>query len=179
MDLHNIREDYSKQELSQAHCHADPIQQFEQWLQEAIFTQVNEPTAMNVATVLDGKPTSRIVLLKEVNPNGFVFFTNYQSRKGQAIEQNPYAALTFFWAELERSVRIEGRIEKISAEESDRYFASRPYASRIGAWASEQSQVLSGKSELVAKAALIAAQTPVTRASPAALGRLYRITGTY
>ncbi|MBT9318828.1 pyridoxamine 5'-phosphate oxidase [Actinobacillus pleuropneumoniae] len=161
MDLHNIREDYSKQELCQAHCHADPIQQFEQWLQEAIFTQVNEPTAMNVATVLDGKPTSRIVLLKEVNPNGFVFFTNYQSRKGQAIEQNPYVALTFFWAELERSVRIEGRIEKISAEQSDNYFASRPYTSRVGAWASNQSQVLSSKSELVAKAALIAAKHPL------------------
>lgn len=161
MDLHNIREDYSKQELSQANCHADPIQQFEQWLEEAITAKANEPTAMNVATVLDGKPTSRIVLLKEVNPNGFVFFTNYQSRKGQAIEQNPYAALTFFWAELERSVRIEGRIEKISAEESDRYFASRPYTSRVGAWASNQSQVLSGKSELVAKAALIAAKHPL------------------
>ncbi|WGE87609.1 pyridoxamine 5'-phosphate oxidase [Actinobacillus equuli subsp. haemolyticus] len=161
MDLHNIREDYSKQELSQAHCHADPIQQFEQWLQEAIAAKVNEPTAMNVATVLDGKPTSRIVLLKEVNPNGFVFFTNYQSRKGQAIEQNPYVALTFFWAELERSVRIEGRIEKISAEESDRYFASRPYTNRVGAWASNQSQVLASKSELVAKAALIAAKHPL------------------
>lgn len=158
MDLHNIREDYSKQELSQTHCHADPIQQFEQWLQEAISAKVNEPTAMNVATVLDGKPTSRIVLLKEVNPNGFVFFTNYQSRKGQAIEQNPYVALTFFWAELERSVRIEGQIKKISDEESDRYFASRPYTSRVGAWASNQSQVLASKSELVAKAALIAAK---------------------
>ncbi|ASU15884.1 pyridoxamine 5'-phosphate oxidase [Actinobacillus pleuropneumoniae] len=161
MDLHNIREDYSKQELSQANCHADPIQQFEQWLEEAITAKANEPTAMNVATVLDGKPTSRIVLLKEVNPNGFVFFTNYQSRKGQAIEQNPYVALTFFWAELERSVRIEGRIEKISAEQSDNYFAGRPYTSRVGAWASDQSQVLSGKSELVAKAALIAAKHPL------------------
>ncbi|EFM99720.1 pyridoxamine 5'-phosphate oxidase [Actinobacillus pleuropneumoniae] len=161
MDLHNIREDYSKQELSQVNCHADPIQQFEQWLEEAITAKANEPTAMNVATVLDGKPTSRIVLLKEVNPNGFVFFTNYQSRKGQAIEQNPYVALTFFWAELERSVRIEGRIEKISAEQSDNYFAGRPYTSRVGAWASDQSQVLSGKSELVAKAALIAAKHPL------------------
>lgn len=161
MELHNIREDYSKQELSQANCHADPIQQFEQWLEEAITAKANEPTAMNVATVLDGKPTSRIVLLKEVNPNGFVFFTNYQSRKGQAIEQNPYVALTFFWAELERSVRIEGRIEKISAEQSDNYFASRPYTSRVGAWASNQSQVLSSKSELVAKAALIAAKHPL------------------
>lgn len=161
MELHHIRADYCKQALSKAHCHADPIKQFEQWLYEAISAKVNEPTAMNVATVLEGKPTSRIVLLKEVNPNGFVFFTNYHSRKGQSIEQMPYAALTFFWAELERSVRIEGHIKKISAEESDRYFASRPYTSKVGAWASHQSQVLTTKSELVTKAALIAAKYPL------------------
>lgn len=160
MDLHNIREEYSKKALSKAQCHADPLVQFEQWLQEAINAKVNEPTAMNVATVQNGKPTSRIVLLKEVNTQGFVFFTNYQSRKGQAIAENPYVALTFFWAELERSVRIEGTIEKISAEDSDAYFNSRPYTSRVGAWASAQSQVLESKNALVAKAALIAAQHP-------------------
>lgn len=158
MDLHNIREEYSKKSLSEAECHANPITQFEQWLEEAMHAKVNEPTAMNVATVQNGRPTSRIVLLKEVNPEGFVFFTNYQSRKGQAIAENPYVALTFFWAELERSVRIEGHIEKISATDSDTYFASRPYTSRIGAWASAQSQVLESKNALVAKAALIAAQ---------------------
>ena len=112
MDLHNIREDYSKRELSEAECHADPIVQFEQWLNEAIHAEVNEPTAVNVAAVgEDGRPNSRMVLLKEVNPKGFVFFTNYHSRKGRSYTAHPFAAMTFFWPELERQVRIEGRIE--------------------------------------------------------------------
>lgn len=161
MDLHDIREDYSKQELTEAQCDADPVKQFEIWLNEAITAKANEPTAMNLATVSDGKPAARVVLLKEVTEQGFVFFTNYRSRKGRAIEQNPYAALTFFWAELERSVRVEGRVEKIGAAESDAYFATRPYTSRVGAWASAQSEVLSGKNALVAKAAKIAAMHPL------------------
>lgn len=98
MDLHNIREDYSKRELSEAECHADPIVQFEQWLNEAIHAEVNEPTAVNVAAVgEDGRPNSRMVLLKEVNPKGFVFFTNYHSRKGRSYTAHPFAAMTFFW----------------------------------------------------------------------------------
>ncbi|TYA50758.1 pyridoxamine 5'-phosphate oxidase [Aggregatibacter actinomycetemcomitans] len=161
MDLHNIRAEYRKKVLSQRECHPNPITQFEHWLDDAINAQVNEPTAMNLATVNEnGRPSSRMVLLKEVNAQGFVFFTNYHSRKGRAIEQQPYVALTFFWPELERSVRIEGKAEKISAEQSDAYFASRPYTSRIGAWASEQSAVISGYKSLLAKAALIAAQHP-------------------
>jgi len=144
MDLHDIREDYCKQALSQHDCDPNPIKQFEKWLNEAITAKVNEPTGVNVATVNeDGRPTSRMVLLKEVNEQGFVFFTNYHSRKGRAIEHNPFVALTFFWPELERSVRIEGKAEKISPEQSDEYFATRPYTSRIGAWASEQSAVIS------------------------------------
>ncbi len=112
MDLHNIREDYSKRELSESECHADPIVQFEQWLNEAIHSQVNEPTAVNVASVgEDGRPNSRMVLLKEVNPQGFVFFSNYLSRKGRSFDAHPFAAMTFFWPELERQVRVEGRIE--------------------------------------------------------------------
>lgn len=162
MDLHNIREDYSKRELSEAECHADPIVQFEQWLNEAIHAEVNEPTAVNVAAVgEDGRPNSRMVLLKEVNPKGFVFFTNYHSRKGRSYTAHPFAAMTFFWPELERQVRIEGRIEKLDAAASDEYFESRPYTSRIGAWASEQSEVISSKAVLVAKAAAVGVKHPL------------------
>lgn len=167
MDLHNIREEYRKRALSQQDCHKNPLSQFELWMNEAISAQVNEPTAMNIATVdVDGRPSSRMVLLKEVNTQGFVFFTNYHSHKGRAIEHNPYVALSFFWPELERQVRIEGKAEKISAEQSDTYFASRPYTSRIGAWASEQSAVISGYKSLLTKAALIAAKHPLNVPRP-------------
>lgn len=162
MDLHNIREDYSKKKLSKKDCLANPIQQFERWLQEAIHAKVNEPTAMNLATVTqDGKPNARIVLLKEVNPNGFIFFTNYQSNKGQALAVHPYAALTFFWPELERQVRVEGRVIRLPEKESDKYFDSRPYTSRIGAWASEQSKIISSKNIIVARATATAAKHPL------------------
>lgn len=161
MDLHDIREEYSKRELSEQDCDASPIVQFEQWLGEAMKAAVNEPTAVNVATVReDGRPSNRMVLLKEVNPKGFVFFTNYQSQKGRAIAANPFAAMTFFWPELERQVRIEGRVEKLSDKDSDEYFDSRPYTSRIGAWASEQSSVLESKAVLVAKAAAVGVKHP-------------------
>lgn len=167
MDLHNIREDYSKQSLSKEDCAADPLTQFEQWLQEAIKAQVNEPTAVNVATVNeDGRPSSRIVLLKEVNAQGFVFFTNYHSRKGRAISHQPFVAMTFFWPELERQVRIEGRAQKLPEAESDTYFASRPYTSRIGAWASQQSEVIESHKTLLARAALIAAKHPLNVPRP-------------
>ena len=162
MDLHNIREDYSKQALSEKECDAHPIAQFEKWLNEAIRSQVNEPTAVNVATVdVNGRPSSRMVLLKEVNPQGFVFFTNYHSRKGRALAAHPYAALTFFWPELERQVRIEGRVEKLDEAASDEYFESRPYTSRIGAWASEQSEVIENQAVLVKRAAVIGLKHPL------------------
>ncbi|WP_386688824.1 MULTISPECIES: pyridoxamine 5'-phosphate oxidase [Lonepinella] len=167
MDLHNIREDYSKQALSRKQCLADPLKQFEHWLNEAITAKVCEPTAMNVATVNEqGKPTSRVVLLKEVNEQGFVFFTNYHSQKGRALQHTPFTALNFFWGELERQVRIEGRVEKLPAVQSDEYFASRPYTSRVGAWASEQSAVISSKNVLLAKAAQIAAKHPLNVPRP-------------
>ncbi|OOF65111.1 pyridoxamine 5'-phosphate oxidase [Rodentibacter sp. Ppn85] len=167
MDLHNIRAEYRKRVLSQHDCNENPISQFELWMNEAITSQVNEPTAMNVATVDENnKPSSRIVLLKEVNQQGFVFFTNYHSKKGRAVEHNPYVALTFFWPELERQVRIEGKAVKISDKQSDEYFASRPYTSRIGAWASKQSAVISGYKSLLAKAALIAAKYPINVPRP-------------
>ncbi|MBF0752564.1 MULTISPECIES: pyridoxamine 5'-phosphate oxidase [unclassified Pasteurella] len=162
MDLHHIREEYRKRVLSQKDCHENPLSQFELWMNEAIVSQVNEPTAMNVATVGEnGKPSNRVVLLKEVNDQGFVFFTNYHSQKGRDIANRPYVALTFFWPELERQVRIEGKAEKIPDKQSDEYFASRPYTSRIGAWASEQSAVISGYQSLLTKAALVAAKNPI------------------
>lgn len=162
MDLHHIREDYTKKVLSIRECHANPLTQFEQWLGEAIAAKVNEPTAMNLTTVGEnGRPSSRMVLLKEVNPNGFVFFTNYQSRKGQELAKNPFACLTFFWAELQRQVRVEGRIERISESDSDAYFASRPYTSRLGAWASEQSQPIENYKALLLKSAKLALQYPL------------------
>lgn len=162
MDLHAIRQEYSRQDLSEQDCLADPVEQFEKWLNEAMAAQVAEPTAMNVATVdADGRPAARMVLLKEVNEQGFVFFTNYQSDKGRALAVNPFVALTFFWPELERSVRVEGRVEMLPEYESDAYFESRPYTSRIGAWASEQSRVLENKALLVAKAAAVGVRHPL------------------
>ncbi|TCK01452.1 pyridoxamine 5'-phosphate oxidase [Volucribacter psittacicida] len=161
MDLHHIRQEYTKQVLSIKQCATNPFQQFEQWQQQALHAEVNEPTAMNLATVgADGRPSARMVLLKEVNEQGFVFFTNYLSHKGQDLAANPFASLTFFWSELQRQVRIEGRVEKISAEQSDQYFASRPYTSRLGAWASEQSQPIENYRSLLTKAAKLALTYP-------------------
>lgn len=159
LDLHDIRQDYSQQSLSEADCCAHPLEQFQKWLTEAIHAKVYEPTAMNVATVdQHGRPNARVVLLKEVTEKGFVFFTNYHSRKGRALSQHPYAALTFFWPELERQVRVEGVVQQLAAEDSDAYFRSRPYSSRIGAWASEQSSVISSKTVLMTRAATFGAK---------------------
>ncbi|OOR91675.1 pyridoxamine 5'-phosphate oxidase [Moraxella caviae] len=167
MNLHDIREDYSKQELLESSCQATPIAQFEDWLNAAIRAEVNEPTAMNVATVsADGRPSARMVLLKEVNADGFVFFSNYHSDKGKALSANPVAALTFFWPELERQVRVEGVVERLDPAASDEYFHSRPYASRVGAWASEQSQVISDKAVIVARAAKYGIMHPISVPRP-------------
>lgn len=158
-DLAAIRQDYSRHSLSPEDCLPDPLAQFSHWLDEAIVAEVNEPTAMHLATAgHDGRPSARLVLLKGIETGAFVFYSNYASRKGEQLAANPFAALTFFWPELERQVRIEGRVEKTSAEISDAYFASRPYQSRIGAWASLQSQVLDGTATLVARAAGFAAK---------------------
>ena len=162
MELHDIREDYSKRELSEKECDSNPIVQFEQWLNEAIHSEVNEPTAMNMAAVgEDSRPNSRVVLLKEVTPQGFIFFSNYHSRKGLALTVHPFTALTFFWPELERQVRIEGRVEILDSKASDEYFESRPYTSRVGAWASEQSSVIANKSVLVVRAASVGLKHPI------------------
>ena len=155
----DLRKSYERAELSEADSESDPLQQFERWLREAIAGEVPEPTAMTLATVAANlRPSTRVVLLKGNDPRGLVWYTNYDSRKGQELAGNPYAALQFHWVELERLVRIEGVVEKVDAAESDAYFACRPLDSRIGAWASPQSQVISGRAVLVANAARYAAQ---------------------
>jgi pyridoxamine 5'-phosphate oxidase len=154
-----LRKSYERAELDESASHADPLQQFDQWLSEAIAAQVPEPNAMTLATVgSDLRPSTRIVLIKGYDARGLVFYTNYESRKGQELAGNPYAALQFHWVELERVVRIEGVVEKTDAAESDAYYDSRPLDSRIGAWASPQSQVISGRGVLVANAARYGAQ---------------------
>jgi len=145
-DLASIRIDYALKTLEEAKVDRNPLKQFGVWMAEAIHAQVPEPTAMSLATVnAQGRPSSRIVLLKGLDPAGFVFYTNYQSRKGREMAANPVAALTFLWKELERQVRIEGTVEKVTAGESDEYFATRPLGSRIGAWASPQSETLASR----------------------------------
>jgi pyridoxamine 5'-phosphate oxidase len=159
LPLADLRKSYERAELHETASQADPLQQFDQWLDQAISAQVPEPNAMTLATVdSQQRPSTRIVLIKGVDPRGIVWFSNYDSRKGQELAANPHAALQFHWVELERVVRIEGRVEKISEQESDEYFNSRPLDSRIGAWASPQSQVISGRAVLVANAAKYAAK---------------------
>ncbi|MEO8763017.1 MAG: pyridoxamine 5'-phosphate oxidase [Ginsengibacter sp.] len=141
--LESIRKDYRLQSLLEKDVDAYPIKQFETWWQHAIESAIDEPNAMTLSTSTpDGKPSSRIVLLKGISDNGFVFYTNYHSRKGRQIEVNPFVSIVFFWKELERQVRIEGEIKKISSGESDEYFSKRPLESRIGAWSSPQSSVI-------------------------------------
>ncbi len=153
-DLAQLRREYSREELSEKHIAQDPFVQFRLWMDEAIAAELPEPTAMSLATAdADGRPSSRMVLLKGFDNSGFIFFTNYNSRKGRDLAENPHAALNFFWPELERQVRISGRAEKVSAEESDEYFQTRPFTSRVGAWASDQSEVIDSRMVVAARAA--------------------------
>lgn len=150
--LSKLRKDYGIAGLHEKDAETDPVQQFEKWFTEAANHGILEPNAMMLATVSpEGHPSARIVLLRNFGKDGFVFYTNYDSDKGRDLFQNPYAALTFFWADMERQIRIQGRCEKISTLESIEYFNSRPRASQIGAWASEQSAVISGREELDAR----------------------------
>jgi pyridoxamine 5'-phosphate oxidase len=159
MNIADLRKSYEKAELSEDASAADPLKQFERWLNEAIQSEVPEPNAMTVATVASNmRPSTRVVLIKGYDERGIVWYTNYDSRKGKELAGNPFAALQFHWVELERVVRIEGRMEKISDADSDAYFHSRPLDSRIGAWASPQSQVIDGRGVLVTNAAKYAAQ---------------------
>jgi pyridoxamine 5'-phosphate oxidase len=159
MNIADLRKSYEKAELSETDSHADPLQQFDLWLQQAIQGQVPEPNAMTLATVgSDLRPSTRVVLIKGYDERGIDWYTNYESRKGRELAGNPYGALQFHWVELERVVRIEGVVEKVSDEESDAYFHSRPLDSRIGAWASPQSEVIEGRGVLVANAAKFGAK---------------------
>ncbi len=153
-DIAALRKSYELAELDESASDADPMKQFESWLEQAIAGKLPEPNAMTLATVgADGRPSTRIVLVKGFDAAGIVWFTNYESRKGRELAVHPFAALQFHWVELERVVRIEGSVEQVSAAESDAYFASRPLDSRIGAWASPQSQVIGSRATLLANAA--------------------------
>ncbi|MGN6394643.1 MAG: pyridoxamine 5'-phosphate oxidase [Mucilaginibacter sp.] len=150
--IENLRADYTASSLSENNTKADPIKQFEAWFAEAEAAEEPEFNAMNLATATsDGRPSARIVLLKGIYPDGFVFYTNYLSRKGKEIAKNPVCALTFFWPSLERQVRIEGVLEKVSKEQSEKYFHSRPKSSQVGALASPQSQEIAGREILEKK----------------------------
>ena len=151
-ELENLREEYKTASLAENSTKADPIKQFEIWFNEAQEAAVPEKNAMTLATATnDGRPSARIVLLKGFNENGFMFYTNYLSRKGKEITKNPVGALTFFWAGMERQIRIEGTIEKLSKEQSEKYFHSRPKNSQIGAVVSPQSQEIEGRDSLEKK----------------------------
>lgn len=154
MSIADLRTEYKRGALDEAHADPDPIRQFSRWFDEALAAEVAEPNAMVLATAdTAGRPSARVVLLKGFDERGFVFFTNYESRKGVELTANPQAALLFFWPEMERQVRIEGAVERVADDESDQYFHSRPLASRIGAWASPQSRVISSRAWLMARAA--------------------------
>lgn len=152
MSIANLRKEYSHASLSDSDVLADPIAQFSKWFGEAILAKIHEPNAMGVATVgANGRPSSRILLIKEFDQRGFTWFTNYDSRKGHDLQHNPHAALLFHWIELERQVRIEGRVERVPAAESDAYFQSRPLKSRLGAIASAQSDPIADRESLETK----------------------------
>jgi pyridoxamine 5'-phosphate oxidase len=153
-DIAQLRKSYERAELSEGASHADPLKQFEQWFAQARDGQAPEPNAMTLATVgSDLRPSTRVVLIKDFDERGIVWYTNHDSRKGVELAGNPWAALQFHWVELERVVRIEGLVEQVSGAESDAYYASRPLDSRIGAWASPQSQPITGRAWLMAEAA--------------------------
>ena len=158
-NVQDMRKSYGKAQLDEQQVGHDPLRLFEHWFNEAITARVPEPNAMTLATVAeDGRPSTRIVLIKSFDERGIVWFTNYESRKGHELQTNAYAALQFHWVEQERVVRIEGKVEKVSAEESDDYFAKRPLDSRLGAWASPQSQVISSRAVLLENTARYAAR---------------------
>ncbi|WOB07065.1 pyridoxamine 5'-phosphate oxidase [Piscinibacter gummiphilus] len=166
-NIADLRKSYERAELDEEASREDPLEQFGLWLQQALDAQVPEPNAMTLATVGEGgRPSTRIVLIKGFDARGIVWYTNYESRKGRELALHAQAALQFHWVELERVVRIEGRVEKTSADESDAYFNSRPLDNRLGAWASPQSQVISSRAVLVANAAKAAARYALSPPRP-------------
>lgn len=159
MDLTHLRQDYMQASLSEEDVALDPLQQFDVWFSQAIKSGLHEPYAMTLATTnIQGHPSARIVLLRGYDEHGMLFFTNYQSRKGHELKQNAHASLLFYWAELERQVRVEGQVRFASTEESDRYYHSRPVGNRLGAWASPQSQVIPSRAFLEEREAQFKAQ---------------------
>jgi pyridoxamine 5'-phosphate oxidase len=159
MSVAELRKEYMLNGLHEADLDVDPIEQFRVWFDQALSAGLPEPNAMALATATpDGRPSARMVLIKGVDVRGFVFYTNYQSRKGHDLAGNPYAALVFYWAELERQIRIEGHVERVSAVESDAYYQSRPLGSQIGAWASAQSEVIPNRNVLEQRVNELAAQ---------------------
>ena len=178
MELADLRKDYKLASLSESDIAGSPFTQFEKWFAEAQQAAVNEPNAMTLATVdANGAPSARIVLIKDFDTRGATFFTNFDSRKGENLAANAQAALVFFWPELERQIRIEGLVEKVSAVESDAYFAVRPVASQIGAWASPQSRVIASREALEARVATASAQHGETLSRPPHWGG-YRVVPT-
>jgi pyridoxamine 5'-phosphate oxidase len=161
MDIANARKQYRQGALAKDDLNPDPIAQFQQWLAEALASQELEPTAMTLATAdRSGKPSARMVLLKDVSERGFVFYSNYQSRKGRELAANPYAALCLYWASLERQVRIEGTVTRLARAASEAYFKSRPYGSQLGALVSQQSQVIDSREALERQLAELEARYP-------------------
>lgn len=159
MNIENFRKEYMAHTLDEADVSPGPVRQFERWFEDALAARLPEPNAMTLATAdASGRPSARIVLLKGFGEEGFSFFTNYQSRKGQNLAAQPWAALVFFWQELQRQVRIEGIVEKLGPEESTAYFQSRPPGSQAGAWASPQSQVIGSREVLARKMDEVEAQ---------------------
>jgi pyridoxamine 5'-phosphate oxidase len=159
MGFADLRKEYMQRGLDEGDVDANPFRQFAVWFDEARAASPIEPNAMALATVgADGRPSLRMVLLKGADERGFVFYTNYESRKGRELADTPWAALTFFWPEMERQIRIEGRVEPVSAEESDAYFHSRPVGSQLSASASRQSEVIAGREELEQRVAALSAQ---------------------
>ncbi len=171
--LADLRKDYARGSLDETSVDADPIRQFDAWFKQALDARLPEPNTMTLATVdARGYPSARIVLIKGVDERGFVFFTNYESRKGLDLAANPHASLLFYWIELERQVRVEGTVVKASAEESDAYFHSRPLGSRVGAWASEQSRPIESRALLEAARKVVFRALRRKPAAAPALGRL-------
>lgn len=155
----DLRREYTRQGLLKQDVDPDPFRQFHRWFEQALAAELPEPNAMTIASATpDGRPSARMVLLKNLDDQGFVFYTNYESHKGQELLANPWASLVFWWAELERQVRVEGRVEQVSAAESDAYFHSRPRSSQLGAWASNQSRIVGDRTDLEQRLAELEAQ---------------------
>jgi pyridoxamine 5'-phosphate oxidase len=161
-NISDIRRDYKKYSLNRQSLEKDPFLFFKKWLEQAIEQDFYDPTAFALSTVGEnGRPSSRMLLLKGYDENGFIFYTNYKGRKGAELENNPFGSMLFFWDKYERQIRIEGKIEKISKEDSEKYFVTRPYTSRIGAWASKQSDILSSRGQLIKEAAMYMIKYPL------------------